>query len=411
LDSPFTPYRVALGELRFLLVSVVPFQVDDAGTVWIDRLWHHDLMAHLEYIPHLAVLAPQEAFGRPGDLVAVPSSGMARLQFRALPASRSFAAALLGLPRMFRVARAEVRRCDVVHSCVAGWPLPPGLVVNPLAVASGKPMMVVIESAFWRLSGPGPHGRKARWRAALTERLARWSVRHARMAVFTHAGYRDQFPAGESTDVVVAPASWVSEADVLSEASAVAAWSLKPAEVRFLLPARLVEAKCIHVLLQALEAADREGESLCVDIMGEGPLREAAERAAASMRHVRLAVLDPVPYGPAFMATLRRYHAVIVPSISDEQPRILFDAFSQSVPVVASDTPGHRDLVRPGVEGLLFPPGDAGELLRTLSLVARDPVALRQRGLAARQTVGGRTHQSMHLTRAMRLASAFGTRT
>jgi hypothetical protein len=39
-----------------------------------------------------------------------------------------------------------------------------------------------------------------------------------------------------------------------------------------------------------------------------------------------------------FLSLLRGFDGALVPSLSDEQPRILYDAFSQAVPVIGSAT-------------------------------------------------------------------------
>ncbi|HET9517357.1 MAG TPA: glycosyltransferase, partial [Actinoplanes sp.] len=56
------------------------------------------------------------------------------------------------------------------------------------------------------------------------------------------------------------------------------------------------------------------------------------------------------------------------------------DAFAEGVPVIAADVGGLPDLVRPGVSGVLVPPGDAPALARAISdLLADEP---RRRALA-----------------------------
>ena len=50
---------------------------------------------------------------------------------------------------------------------------------------------------------------------------------------------------------------------------------------------------------------------------------------------------------------------------------VLTEAFAAGTPVVASDIPGYRDVVRDGADGLLVPPGDPialAEALRGLAL-------------------------------------------
>ena len=53
-------------------------------------------------------------------------------------------------------------------------------------------------------------------------------------------------------------------------------------------------------------------------------------------------------YGEPFFAMLRGHDLMAVPSLSDEQPRVIFDGFAQALPVIASDTPGIVECVTDG---------------------------------------------------------------
>jgi glycosyltransferase involved in cell wall biosynthesis len=153
------------------------------------------------------------------------------------------------------------------------------------------------------------------------------------------------------------------------------------------------------VLLAALRALELKSVEVLVDIIGEGERREACLRAAADLRSVRLSVLEPVPYGKPFFELLRGYHAVLVPSLSDEQPRIVFDASSQAVPVIATDTDGLRPHVAHGRTGWLVPAGDVPALAAAVARASHAPSELRAMGLAALRVSRGVTHQVMHRTR------------
>lgn len=410
-SSEFAMLRARLGRLRYLLVVPVPWVRDPAGQVWLDPLWARDLRRHFDYLGDVTLLAPRRPWtGAPPDghvPMAVPSG--ARLDFRDLPLGGTLGAALVSLPALVRAGRAAVAGADVVHSGAAGWPLPAGLAVNGAALAAGKPLVMVIESAFWRLSGPGPHRLRDRLRARWTEAFARRSLRAARLAVFTHEGYRDSlWPDGAKGRAIVTPASWLSEEDLIDAAEARAAWEVRAATPpRFLLPARLVAEKGIDLLLAALDLADARGEALTVDVMGEGGLAPRVAEAARRLRGPRLRLLPPAPPGEAFRSALDRYHAILVPSLSDEQPRILYDAFARALPVIASDRPGHGAVVA-GQTGLRFASGRAEALLAALVAARGDRVGLARMGLAARDWSAGRTHRAMHLARARALDEVLG---
>jgi glycosyltransferase involved in cell wall biosynthesis len=90
---------------------------------------------------------------------------------------------------------------------------------------------------------------------------------------------------------------------------------------------------------------------------------------------------------------------VAVPSLSDEQPRVVFDCFSQAVPVVASDTPGLVQCVTHGRDGLVVPAGDAEALAGAIARASADRPSLRDLGVAALDTARGLTHDQMHARR------------
>jgi glycosyltransferase involved in cell wall biosynthesis len=398
----------SLAGCRYLLVMPVAWYEAPDKSIWIDALWHRDLMRHLDYLDQLTVLAPRLPYTGQAGLVQVDRLAPV-LRFVALPWGANLASAVLRAPAAFAATRRAVRDADIVHSGIAGWPLPPGLFANSLAVWLGRPLVIVVESAFWRLAGSGPHRVKDRIRARLTEALARWSIRRSALSVFTHQGYLDSLGDGVTTRAIVTPASWIDADDVLDRAAAIAAWADKPLPVRFLFAGRLVEEKGLLVLLDALRMADAAAVPSVVDVIGEGALRAEVASTAKALRYVQLRLLDPVPYGASFLSLLRSRHAVLVPSITDEQPRILYDAASQAVPVLASDTDGHRTAVEDGVTGWRYAPGSAQALFAAMRRATEDPQALQTMGLAARDMAEGQTHQAMHLARANRLAAIYRT--
>lgn len=84
-------------------------------------------------------------------------------------------------------------------------------------------------------------------------------------------------------------------------------------------------------------------------------------------------------------AELRAAHVLCAPSLYGESfGMVLTEAFAESTPVVASDIPGYRDVVRDGVEGLLVRPGDPSSLADALYSLAASPQRRRSMAIAAR---------------------------
>jgi glycosyltransferase involved in cell wall biosynthesis len=106
---------------------------------------------------------------------------------------------------------------------------------------------------------------------------------------------------------------------------------------------------------------------------------------------------------------LDRYAALIVPTVTDEQPRVIFDAFARGLAVLASATSGNRQVVDHARTGLLFTPGDATALAEALAEARRDPDAIAAMGATALAEMAGRTHGAMHAERASAITAALST--
>lgn len=72
-------------------------------------------------------------------------------------------------------------------------------------------------------------------------------------------------------------------------------------------------------------------------------------------------------------AVLAKSHIVCLPSYREGIPRILIEAAACGRPIVTTDAPGCRELVRPGENGLLVPVQDTGALVTALRTLIENP--------------------------------------
>ncbi len=269
----------------------------------------------------------------------------------------------------------------------------------------------LVESTFWHLT----QHEKRTLRRVLVSHISGFLVRRcvvsADVRIFTSAGYRTfLLPPGKTG--YVNNATWINREHCASLAIANARWQTVLAgreHAHFIFPARPIPQKGVAVLMEAIRMLNQRQVDLAIDFMGSGELEDSCRSFAEQEQGtVDLRFLDPIAYGPKFLAALAMYDAVLVPNLSDEQPRIPFDAFSQGVPVIASDTIGIREVVEDGVTGFLFSPGDARELAAMLERYARAREGLREAGLRALELVREKTHAAMHLKRAAILTESLG---
>lgn len=118
----------------------------------------------------------------------------------------------------------------------------------------------------------------------------------------------------------------------------------------------------IDVLARAFVIAARKHPELHLTMLGNGTLN-------ATIRQIFLVggVFDRVHFpGQVSYASLPSYHQnadlYICASHSDGTSISLLEAFACGTPALVSDIPGNREWVTPGVNGWLFPDGDADAL-------------------------------------------------
>jgi phosphatidylinositol alpha-mannosyltransferase len=137
--------------------------------------------------------------------------------------------------------------------------------------------------------------------------------------------------------------------------------------LRILFIGQAVERKGLPVLLRAFEAL-RDHVPAELTLVGAG--REEVAHMMLDGRGVQ--ALGKVSEERK-RAELARADVLCAPSLHGESfGMVLTEAFAAATPVIASDIPGYRDVVRDGRDGLLLAPGDPVALAEALRALALD---------------------------------------
>jgi phosphatidylinositol alpha-mannosyltransferase len=150
--------------------------------------------------------------------------------------------------------------------------------------------------------------------------------------------------------------------------------------LRILFIGQAVERKGLPVLLRAFEAL-REQVPATLTLVGA-----SAQEVAHMMLDDRgVQALGKVSEERK-RSELADAEVLCAPSLHGESfGMVLTEALAAATPVIASDIPGYRDVVRDGIDGTLTPPGDALALAEALRSLALDPAARTRIAIAARE--------------------------
>jgi glycosyltransferase involved in cell wall biosynthesis len=149
---------------------------------------------------------------------------------------------------------------------------------------------------------------------------------------------------------------------------------------------RLLTDKGIHTLIQAHRLLRQRGSIVGVLIAGTpdpaNPASVGGREAAAWGAEPGIMTLGHVSDIGAVWA---RAHIAVLPSRREGLPKSLLEAAACGRPMIATDVPGCREVVRHGETGLLVPFGDAEALADAIETLANSPELRARYGAAARR--------------------------
>lgn len=256
----------------------------------------------------------------------------------------------------WHLARRE--RIDIVH---AHWIIPQGVAGAALRLLLPRSRLLVTSHGGDAYAFNGRIGRA----------LKRFVLRRADRVTAVSSPLRDDLV--NDLDLATAPAVAPMGVDLTRFGS-----EAVTRQRRFCFVGRLVEKKGVDQLLDAYaQARNAAGDRLPpLLVAGDGPLREQlaaqAQRLGIAAQVSFAGWQDPAGI-PALMAESL---AVLVPSITARDGDreglglVAVEALAAGTPVIAYDYGAIRDVVTPGVTGLLVPPGDIAALARALADVA-----------------------------------------
>ena len=150
-----------------------------------------------------------------------------------------------------------------------------------------------------------------------------------------------------------------------------------PCPLRICYASIVLPYKGVDVLVEALIQLHQQGVPFTAEIAGDSPdpeflrqLKGRVEQAELSTQLRFAGFLDRTE----LVALFARNNVLVFPSCFEEPFGIAqVEAMASGLVVVSSGTGGAAEVVRDGIDGLLFPAGDVAGLVRQLRLLAAQP--------------------------------------
>src|SRR2546427_3614158 len=179
--------------------------------------------------------------------------------------------------------------------------------------------------------------------------------------------------------------------------------------------ARLVEKKGLSDLIVAAGILRRRGRRFQVEIIGNGPLRQALEAQVMQLGlSDRVKLLGVQTYDMVCLAYQRASifalpRMVTADGDRDGLPNVLLEAMGSGVPVVSTPVSGIPELIESERDGLLVPPSNPARLAEALDRLLTSPQLRERLARAARAKIEAQFSIHRSSTQLMALFEQRGT--
>lgn len=155
-----------------------------------------------------------------------------------------------------------------------------------------------------------------------------------------------------------------------------------------MLPSRMLWDKGVGEFVEAARLLRAGGSAARFVLVGTGDPENPASIAEGQLKAWRdSGVVESWGHRDDMPATLAQSHIVCLPSYREGLPKVLLEAAACGRPLVATDAPGCREIVRHGENGLLVPLRDAASLADAIGRLLADAELRHTMGQKGRRMV------------------------
>lgn len=231
-------------------------------------------------------------------------------------------------------------------------------------------------------TGLGQLWGRAGWVAGMARQLVRlqtgWLARgRAALVSFENADDRRQFPRVANSVVI---GGWGIEEPRRSTERA------HDGAIRVAFLGRMLKSKGLETTVEAVWLARAREPRIELELWGAPDPGNPTSYTAEEL--TQLSIIDGITWlgkAPDIATVWEHADIAILLSESEGMPRALMEAAGYGIPMIATNVPGCRSVVRDGIDGVLVPYNDAAAAAEAIVRLARDPATRKQMGQMARE--------------------------
>lgn len=178
--------------------------------------------------------------------------------------------------------------------------------------------------------------------------------------------------------------------------------------LHLLMVGNLKNYKCIDAAIRSLHNIVKKGHGVYLDVVGEGPELPGLQKLTQELQlEDRVFFAGFVPSGEQLASYYSKADILLIPSTTEGTPKVVPEAFSYGLPIIASTVGGLPDMIQENYNGLFIRPGNSSDLTNAVLKILKNPGLLQKLSMGALETAPGYTieHQLATLAGILKTSS------
>jgi len=397
-----------VNKMRYVLITWLPFSLTEKGHYKIDiDGWYWDLKAHMEQFEDLHVFAPMKPELSEEDSKNIFTGD--EITFHPLPYFDNQRQFLGNLPKIVSIIAREINKDDIVHNTATALP-PLGLTANFICLLKGYKKRVLIFDAdfiadldLYSKSAGNPLS-KTFYLILKTfySPLFKFSIKNTPLVLVGGENLLDRYK--DEGKVIRYKTSWVKKKDIISESQLEEKMkdSLKE-RINLCFSATLIPKKNPSCAIEAVKILKERNIPVKLSIMpipfkGDTLEEELKEMVIKNDLSDVVDFWGIVPYGEPFYKAIRDHDAILVPNLSGEEPRIIYDALANGTAVIGANLKGFS-IISTDKNGILCDPTNPKCFADAVEKLYWNKDLLREITFNGLETMKINTIENMHKSR------------